>query len=363
MLNVAPRPFVDTQDPDFDPTYEPQNDENRPLLPSLCTPIAQVFDFDVTPLERRELGKREVVRWLANNGFWDHAAKIDHCGTSFIHLKCAKGHEKYLRLYCKSDLCPICGTDGSREHKKRVTRAKDRLSWAPVLGYMIFTLPAKISDSRPDDQVLKACSDEVIRILKDNFDTPGGLIRRHDMGDAMGKLHIHFNALFPITNTNGIGAVAESKLLKIRNEWTEFVNRCFNMELETTNIHYNFATTKKKMYHKIKYVLRPIVDGLSFYTLTDEDKKYIMSLKRKHNTRWFGKLSNSTYRKYLLSKNIDPDQYKNSDNYLSKLCPCCGGKFRFDGICHKSELPLHRIRWLEHDVAVDFEIFSKKSET
>ncbi|MDD5505092.1 MAG: hypothetical protein PHV77_07360 [Candidatus Omnitrophica bacterium] len=361
-MKAAPTLFQSPPQLPDDQFYDPTSTDFKHVLPSLCSPIAQVFDFDVSPLERATLGKIENIRWLADHGHYDLAAKLEYCGTSFIHLKCSHGHHKYLRLFCKSDLCPICGKEGSREHKKRVTRAKDRLSWAPVLGYMIFTLPAEVSASKPSSDKLKLCTDAVIRIIKDHFNTPGGLIRRHDMGNDYGKLHIHFNALFPITNTNGIGAIAPDKLNRIRLDWTKFINECFALNCESSNIHYNFATTQKKMYHKIKYVLRPIVDALSFYTLSDDDKSYILSLKQRHNTRWFGKLSNSTYRKYLLSKNIDPDKYKNSDSYLSRLCPVCGDKFRYIEIIHKSELPPGQFRWLESDIAVDLTIFAKLKE-
>ena len=357
-MTACPPPVFGLQDPELDQISDPPEPDFTPDLPSLCTPIAQVLDFDCNPFQRKDLYKQEVVRWLALNGFPEEAAKIEHCGTSFIHLKCPNGHEKYVRLYCKREFCPTCGENGSREHKKRTTRAIDRLIWAPVLGYMIFTLPDTVSQSKPDKDTLKHLQKEVYSIIQRHFDTPGALVRIHFVGNQIGQLHIHLNVLFPILGTNGIGKIDPEKLTRIRKEWTNFINSYFKMSCEDTNIHYNFATTAKKKYHKIKYVLRPVTGAFEFYTLSNPDKKYILSLRGWHNTRWFGKLSNNSYKKYLAAKGINPTAHIDKDPYLSKTCPACGGKFKYQGLIYKGDITYSKLRWLDNDILIDLEIYA-----
>lgn len=351
MNTAVPQPVLDT------PGQEIPLD-----LPSLCTPLAQVLDFDCNNFQRMALYKQETVRWLANNSFWKEAYKVEHCGESFIHLKCNLGHEKYVRLYCKCEFCPTCGDDGSREHKKRTARARDRLTWAPIIGYLIFTLPGTVSENRPSVQTLKDMQKEANDILKRNFNAPGSMSRYHLMGKAVGKLHIHLNILFPLLGTNGLGKVAPEKLEKIRKEWTFVVNKYFGLSLKNTDIFYSFAATDKKKYHKIKYVLRPITGTFEFYTLSNEDKKYILSLRGWHNTRWFGKLSNNSYKKYLLSKGIDPARHQDEDPYLSHVCPVCEGRYRYQGIVSQKDLPRGRLRWLENDILIDLETYAYLKE-
>jgi len=332
------------------------------FLPSLCTPTVQVPDMDVNPIQERKLYKQEDVKWLVRSGFKDEAYRLESCGQTFVHLKCSKGHEKYVKTHCNREYCPTCGAKGSRLHKKRATRARDRLMWAPVLGYLVLTLPDQISASRPDRDTLNHLQKKTHDILQRHFDMPGGMIRIHFVGKQTGKLHIHINALFPILHTNGIGKIDPQKLTSIRKDWTNFINSFFDLSLDDTDVFYNFAVPATKKHHKIKYVLRPVVGALEFYSLTDEDKRYILSLKGWQNTRWFGKLANGSYKKYLIEKGINPTEREDKDPYLSRLCPCCGGRFRYQGVIHKNDLPIFMLRRIDHDVLVDFEIYAALKE-
>ena len=329
-----------------------------PFLPSLRSHADQVFRPELKPHKDKALQRNTVVSWMDNNGYMSLASKILNCGTKYTHLKDANGHEKYAKMYCRNEQCPDCGDRGSRVHKTRSTRARDRLMWAPVLGYVVFTLPGDLARAHLTKDTLKAMEKAAADIVAEHFNAVGGLNRIHFAGNKLGKLQIHVNTLFPIEGTNGIGRVEEATLDKARDAWTDFVNKHFDRAEETTVLHYSFATTRPKKANKIKYVLRPIIDAFAFMLLTDEDKHYILSLRGWHNSRWFGKLSNSTYKKYLIEKGIDPKKHENDDPYLSKKCPLCGERFRFVDIVHKSELPLHRLRRIDNDTLVDFEIFT-----
>lgn len=340
------------------PSVISEQAKTDPFLPSLCTPRGQVDLIERNPDTDKELQKNANIHWLDENGFFSKATQLLNCGLNYVHLKCANGHEKYGKMHCDNDFCTTCGKKGSRAHKTRVIRAKDRLMWAPVLGYVVFTLPDKKARAALDLETLKRLEKEAYNIIQHHFNAPGAMIRTHLAGNHAGTLQIHINALFPMLNTNGIGVVQASIIDATRKSWTDFINGFFSLNCETTNIHYGFATTSKKKAHKIRYVLRPVVDAFMFMTLSDEDKRYIMSLGGWHNTRWFGKLSNALYKKYLLPKNVDPDAFKKQDPLLSNVCPCCGTRFRFVDIVHKDNLPIHKLRRLDKDTLVDFAIFS-----
>ena len=347
MIPFSPPPFCPPEAPEAS------------FLPSLYITPAQVDSKELNPHEDKALQLKEVVKWHDDNGFFGKASAILSCGHKFVHLKDKNGHEKYVGTHCKYEFCPTCGENGSREHRTKTTRVRDRLMWAPVLGYLVFTLPKDLSASRLDRDKLNALEKEAYNIIRRRFKAEGGMVRVHFAGETDGSLRIHINVLFPVTGTNGIGKVDPLVLENTRKDWTDFVNSFFSLSLETTDIHYTFATSRKQKAHKIKYVLRPIINAWKFMRLSHEDKLYIASLGRWHNTRWYGKLSNALYKKYLLSIGVDPEKNEREDVYLSKICPLCGERFKFVDIVRRSDISRQRFRWLDNDTAVDFEIYAE----
>ncbi len=170
------------------------------ISPPLCSHTAQVPQVDTTPIYFNYLEKLLTTSWLRASGYEDVSYRIENCGTSYVHLRCSNGHEKYTRLHCKQDFCPDCGQNWSGPHKRRAVRAMDRLIWGPVVGYMIFTLPEEVSRSRPSKEALKYLSKKAWEITKRYFNTDGGMVRTHLMGEKGDKLHIHFNVLFLLLN-------------------------------------------------------------------------------------------------------------------------------------------------------------------
>lgn len=310
------------------------------------------------PFSPNDLCKSWVVEWLAENNYDKKALQVHSCGLKVVALQCPTGHQKRVRITCHKDYCPRCGQKGSLAHKRRYLRAMDRLIWAPVLGYMIFTLPQEVSESRPDKIQLSKIEKEAGRIVQDNFNAPGCMARTHFIGEKTGQLHIHVNVLFPITETNGKGEVPKETLGNIRQHWTTFVNTTFSVNSSTTNVFYRFATTPVKMRHKIKYVTRPIVVAEKFLSLSSEEKKWYLSLTGWHNTRWYGQLSNNKYKEFLCSRGIDIRAHQEADITLAKNCPACGGQFKFKEILDVSDIPSNQFRRVDKDTWVDLEVFA-----
>jgi hypothetical protein len=326
---------------------------------TLCTYYDQVRGSVYNRPKIKEICKENVVDWLFLNGYQALSGRIDSCGTSFVHLEDSKGHEKYARIHCQNEICPSCGNKNSFLHLKRVRRAAARLLWNGLLGYFVFTIPAEISESRPDREIINKLTKKAWDIVKKNFDTPGGLSRIHMIGEKPGKLHIHINFLFPLLNEGNRGMISKDKIKHIRDLWTDTLKAIFKIDLRESNFKYSFADKPGKKIHKIKYVLRPIVTAEKFLTLSDEDRHYILSLRKRHNTRWYGDLSNSKYKKYLNDRGIDIDTIENEIDGL--LSPLSGERYKYIGIVKESELPRHRLRWLDADTLVDFATFAHLS--
>jgi len=324
----------------------------------LCSDTAQVREVEYSqPLVAK--GKKVAIfQWLNLENYEKEAKKLDMCGQTWVGLKCSSGHEKYIKMHCKYDFCPTCGKKDSMTHKRRYVRALDRLVNLGTLGEVVFTLPEEISASWLDKETLGYLEKQTWQIVLQNFKTEGGVVRMHPLGDKGNKLHVHFNVLFPINDEFGKGEVSQSVLNRFRSEWTKVVNDRFKANHKRVNCFYKFAPEGGRRIHRVKYVFRPIATADKFLMLSDNDKHWIISLVGWHNTRWYGKLANAKYKKYLESKGINPTEKEDSDVGLSSICPVCGGRFKHIGIFSKDMLPRRQLRYVDDDVLVDFEIWN-----
>jgi hypothetical protein len=330
---------------------DPPNDPKTAPYVHQQTKLTSSFDIN-------ELRSRSVVEWLNLHNYEKQVTALRTCGKGYAHLECSGGHVKYVQISCRRDYCPVCGEKGSKEHMRRSARVADRLLWAPVLGYFVGTLPKEIQGKPLDRKRLRKLSRGLWKIIQRHFTTQGCVIRYHLLGNSKGKFHIHINVLFPITDPAGRGKVEQRTLDLAQKEYTWLVNRVFDLEEKVCDIHYSFATTKKKMFHKIKYVMRPIVTTEDFIMLTDEEKHFIIDLEGWHNTRWFGSLSNAHYKKFLRASGIDPEARIKRDIELSPVCPVCGGRFRYLGVVSKDDIPRNRVRPYTVGVWVDRQIYN-----
>lgn len=355
----------------IDSRHPPQNEGGVSVCPTdtlltpsdpqkspLCSDTAQVPLSYSNNVQKLKVRQELVAQWLKLSNHEKVAYRLDMCGTTSAHMRCQEGHEKYIRMRCHNDFCVYCGTKWSTEHKKRATRAMDRLVYLPLLGYMVFTLPDHFMAAWPDKAALKYLSGKVWKLVKKHFDVGGGVVRTHLMGEKGDKLHIHFNVLFNITRTDGKGEVPIELLRLIRKEWTSIVNKFFGLKLENTNVWYSFVTHLGQKIHKVKYIFRPIVTSEKFIALSDDDKEYVLSLTRRHNTRWFGKLANPVYKKYLKEMNIPANYFEDRDISMTKKCPIDGSKFKFVDVVDANNLPREGFRRIDGDTLVDFALFS-----
>lgn len=328
------------------------------ILGPFCSPYVQPWTNIGNNFEIKELCKSWVIEWLEKNGCEKEAESLRSCSTKTVSLVCYNGHQKLVLNRCRKEYCTVCGEKGSFAHKRNYLRAFDRLLWAQVLGYLIFTLPKEVSEAMPDKLQLSKLETEATRITQGNFSTPGSMVRIHLMGEKISELHVHVNVLFPVTGTNGKGEVSLIVLDNIKKQWTELINKTFNRSEKTTDVHYRFAAKKSKMVHMLKYVTRPIVTADKFLSLSNAAKHYILSLKGWRNTRWYGQLADSKCKKFLKTQNVDPEAHREADIALAKKCPVCGEKFKFKGFVDVCDINKSQFRQIDEDCWVDLEIYA-----
>ncbi len=310
------------------------------------------------PFSPNDLCKSWVLEWLDTNYCEKEAFRIRSCGTKAVSLQCPNGHKKRIRLTCHLEICPRCGQIGSLVHKRRYLRALDRLNWAPILGYMVFTLPREVSDAMPSKKQLSELEKEAGVIVRENFETEGCMVRTHFMGEEISKLHIHINVLFPIIDKTGTGKVPKETLALIRQQWTNFVNKTFNLSKEKTNVFYKFKTSTIKMRHVIKYVTRPVVVAEKFLSLSNEQKSWYLSFAGWHNTRWYGQLANCKYKQYLQEQGVDHIANQEKDLATATKCPVCNERYRYQEMIDVADIYKNEFRQIDKDVWVCYETFA-----
>jgi len=222
---------------------------------------------------------------------------------------------------------------------------------------MVFTLPREVSDAMPSKEQLSKIEKEAVRIVQDNFDTPGCMARTHFMGEEIEHLHIHVNVLFPITDKSGTGKVPQATLNNIKQNWTVFINKTFNLDNKSTNVFYKFKTSLVKMRHTIKYVTRPVVVAEKFLSLSNEAKCWYLSFSGWHNTRWYGQLANCKYRQYLEAQGFDHIANQEKDIALAKKCPVCNEPYKYQEIIDVDSIARTQFRQIDKDVWVCLETF------
>jgi len=322
------------------------------LDPVLASPVVPA----APPPDSPELQRESMVQWFNDRDRVSIASRLLSCGLTFLHVKCAFGHERYHRLHCSLDYCPTCGQKGSRVHKRRTVRAKDRLMCAHVLGYLVLTLPSEIYALHLTQKQLSALMRKAWRIVEKYFNGPGGLVYPHFTGNTLGHFQMHINVLFPVIGTDGRGRCDPSTMEAAAKEWGFYLNQQYRLHIKKAIIHYGFSTTKKEKAHKIRYVLRSTFTADAFLMASDADREYYLSLSRFHKARWYGTLSNSKWKKYLIDNGVSPHSYTDGDPHESNNCPIDGTRFKKVDFVSECDIPKDQCRRVDNDLFQDLEL-------
>ena len=86
--------------------------------------------------------------------------------------------------------------------------------------------------------------------------------------------------------------------------------------------------------------------------LPDEDKRYILSLKGYHRTRWFGVLANSNLHEFL-KKRWAPVKIRETPLIEKRVCPMCKTKLFYQSRMFISEIPTTQVVQYNSDIWLD----------
>ena len=298
--------------------------------------------------EETTRARKDVLDWLKSKGFYDQADAIESCGETYAKFGDME-HSYVAQCMCGREFCPVCGEKGSPTHERRKDRIADRLEWAPALGYVVFTLPLQVRGEIRGKEEIDKLHEGVARIVESIFGDrggTGGLTALHFFGDENpGKLAIHVNVLFPLTDGTRWTydpIVPDDALRKMHEGWKEFLREEFGYTGVVEFPHYSYASGVDEKANKIRYVARPTVGVKNFLKVKDSEKRFLLSLAGVHNFRWWGSLSNSKHRKYLEDHPafsfFQAHKVKGEPGLFSrKVCKECGGEFvehRVECDCH-----------------------------
>ena len=330
----------------------------NPLGPSVLAVDSLMFntlpsDRSFSKIETYDkIDKNSFSDWLKANGYWEDSTKLDECSLSVEHWTCDNGHDFYFRKYCGREYCPICGAKNSYYHNRRTMRAAEHFIWALTWGNLTFTMPKEISARHLEKTELRKLQNLAWEVSRDVFGLEGAGVTVHLLGREGEGLHVHFEVLFHMIGCFGKGKVEPEKIERVKTLWAEKLNKEFGLKLATTSVHYSFAATHPRKWHKLNYIQRPICTEDAMLRLEDNDKKYVLSLKGYHRTRWFGVMANSKLHTFL-KKHWAPVTLRETPLIEKRICPMCKTKLRYVDRMFISEIPKSQVIQYNQDIWMD----------
>jgi hypothetical protein len=198
------------------------------------------------------------------------------CTPNYIASTCTEGHVFYRPIYCGREYCPFCGAPESPTHRRRYSRAWDRIiNQIGDLGYLVVTIPKQAGELYYDAKFLKSVRKYWTRKLQRESIASRGLNKWHWQGDIGPRWFPHLNFLF---EGNWI---AKTVLIRLRHEYTLWLKKKWNIKgFDSADIFYEYKKTDAEKVHVLKYVMRP-----TWHHYTPLRDEVFSSIR---GTTWFG---------------------------------------------------------------------------
>lgn len=247
----------------------------------------------------------------------DKVSVLSKCGRFSSSWVCEddEDHKVAKELDCNREWCEKCREPA---HGRRIARWLPKARKIAGMGYMVVSPPH--DDRQPKT---KAEFSRIGRLITEALQRRGikrGFRRVHPFGEDRGgdyqPYHPHFNFLFEARY------VSKEKLASIK----KVVREIFGSK--KIDVHYQYSRSTGKIFHWIKYVLRPTFLKQSWdYELAEE-------LYNFRNCVSWGKWNDG-------DKWDIPEEAKRWE-FLVKIeqgiCPVCGGRLVWRGVCHTEDL-------------------------
>ena len=262
-------------------------------------------------------GSAENSKFLEQEKF-----KIVACGRGHVLFKAKKDEVKLARIRCGRNYCPFCGEAKSAHHMKVAGGIKGKLLHCPVLRYWNFTLPDEVRQRHLPKKMLTLLQGWAAEIVMEDPSVLGCATRVHFRLKKPGTLAIHINVSAP--SSNPLGMISPELMNAPKKKWAAKINKEFDLDYKELVVDYSFADKIKDMLHDIYYIFRPEVEAGGFLAFSDDDKKYILSLKGLRNKRLFGNLSTGKWKETVLDLGIEIEEPPEN------VAPISGEKYRYE---------------------------------
>ena len=165
--------------------------------------------------------------------------------------ECSEGHQYLKIILCDKDWCPNCH---EITHRRRQGRLLPKVTTMERAGYFVFTIPGETRGFYRDPKNLSRLRTYLRRKLKRLYPNLRATTRWHWFGDKdLTKYHPHLNVL-----VDSLQKLPKEAIKELREDYGEALERFTGVLLEKeVDIHYHFLTTKRKIFHALRYITRP----------------------------------------------------------------------------------------------------------
>jgi len=225
------------------------------FLPSNLNPSAAPV------LEDYPVARRDLTNPVLENHYLEREAKVptnlpkyerkpckDFCGVLAIIGQDQDGNRIAKRLWCGREWCEKCR---DHSHNRRIARWLPRVQQIESLACWTVTYPKEVRLFVRTKKSLRSQKGKLIRALKE-LGYSRGMIRWHFFGDQSTEYHPHQNAIVDGGYLSP-GELQRQKDFIRRKLLKRFMANELGKDLE---IHYQYTTSPKKIYHKLKYITR-----------------------------------------------------------------------------------------------------------
>lgn len=249
------------------------------------------------------------------------------CGQQVLLFDGAESGKQYIKkIYCRKHWCPICGGKDGKIHDSRLHSILARINPDNINArQLVFTIPADLREIFADRDKLNDLYAMAKQVVEKHFGVPvfnkKGYVKKYTLDKpAISYLHVfgdeELGVFKPHINVHILEdkkiklKLSQSELELIRLSWLKKLRK-YSKGLTVVDIQYSFTTSKGKLIHKVKYMSKPW--SKEHYDAIEDDnlkKLLVLSLSGFQYLRYWGKLSNRTYKDEMDLTEVQPELEK-----------------------------------------------------
>jgi hypothetical protein len=249
------------------------------------------------------------------------------CGHQVLLFDGAESNKQYIKkVYCRKHWCSVCGGKGGHIHDARLHSLLARINPDNFNArQLVFTIPAELREIFADRDKLNDLYAMAKQVTEKHFGIPvfnkKGYVKKYTLDKpAIAYLHVFGDEELGIFKPHVNVHVLETKKIKlklsehelesIRLSWLKKLRK-YSKSLAVVDIQYSFTTSKGKLIHKLKYMSKPW--SKEHYDAIKDDnlkKLLVLSLSGFQYLRYWGQLSNRTYKDEMDLTELQPELEK-----------------------------------------------------